>query len=403
MRVSVFLHCEGKRCQVGVLDDEEGNIRFQYADDFVEKPLPLSPLALPVGNQVWQGDRRLNDGLPGIVADSLPDGWGNLLLDRQLQKKGRRLTEISPLERLCWVGRQGMGALEYEPETHLEAFELQSIHLDTLASDVDQVLSEVTDTGVLDRLCSLNGSSGGARPKIVCLVADDGSGELRRGMMPEAGFSPWLIKFHSAADDRDQGAQEFICSELMRSAGITVTETRLFASEKVPGWFGIRRFDRNENGKLHMATAAGLLDCDFRTPCLDYQSILALTQRLVPGKTPLLEQLKRCAFNFLIGNNDDHAKNFSFLMDGSGAWRVSPAYDMVTAAGMGGEHMTALLGKGKNPRISDFVALASMFDVSSCVVKAALDEVCTAVARYPDWAKQYGVKVPAAVRFAFPK
>lgn len=400
MKVSVFLNCEGERRKVGVLDDEMG-IRFQYTADFIKTPLPLSPLSLPIGNQVWQGDRRLNDGLPGIVADSLPDGWGNLLLDRQLQKKGRRLTEISPLERLCWVGRQGMGALEYEPETQLEAFEPQSIHLDTLANDVDQVLAEVTDTGVLDRLCSLNGSSGGARPKIVCLVADDGSGELRRGMMPEPGFSPWLIKFHSASDDRDQGVQEFICSELMRAAGISVTETRLFASEKVPGWFGIRRFDRNETGKLHMATAAGLLDCDFRAPCLDYQSILALTQRLVSEKTALVEQLKRCAFNFLIGNNDDHAKNFSFLMDRSGTWRVSPAYDMVTAAGMGGEHMTALLGKGKNPRVSDFVELAAMFDVSSREVKTALGDVCTAVAQYPELARQYGVNVPAAVRFEF--
>lgn len=400
MKVSVFLNCEGERRKVGMLDDEMG-IRFQYTDDFVDAPLPLSPVALPTSSRVWQGNQRLNDGLPGIVADSLTDGWGNLLLDRQLTRKGRRLTEISPLERLCWVGSQGMGALEYEPETRLEAFEPQSIRLDMLADNVDRVLSEASDTGVLDQLSSLNGSSGGARPKIVCLVADDGSGELRRGMMPEPGFSPWLIKFHNASDDRDQGVQEFICSELMRAAGISVTETRLFESAKVPGWFGIRRFDRNEKGKLHMATAAGLLDCDFRTPCLDYQSILALTQRLVAGKEALVEQIKRCAFNFLIGNNDDHAKNFSFLMNSSGAWQVSPVYDMVTAAGMGGEHMTALLGKGKNPRVDDFLALAGMFDLSSREVKTALGEVCTAVAQYPELARQYGVKVPAAVRFEF--
>mgnify|MGYP000175272648 FL=1 len=162
MKVSVFLNCEGERRKVGMLDDEMG-IRFQYTDDFVDAPLPLSPVALPTSSRVWQGNQRLNDGLPGIVADSLTDGWGNLLLDRQLTRKGRRLTEISPLERLCWVGSQGMGALEYEPETRLEAFEPQSIRLDTLADNVDRVLSEASDTGVLDQLSSLNGSSGGDR------------------------------------------------------------------------------------------------------------------------------------------------------------------------------------------------------------------------------------------------
>lgn len=397
MRVKVFLHCEGKREELGSLDDKNG-IRFQYAPEFLARKISPSPLMVPLASKPWQSKNGLNGGLPGFVADSLPDGWGNLLLDRWLRQHGKELREISPLERLCWIGQSGMGALEYEPETREEIAHQENIHLDYIDDEVQSVLSETPTAKALDRLCSLNGSSGGARPKIVCLVSEDGNFRLKPGVLSEEGFAPWIIKFRSLADAADIGVQEFIASELMRRASIDVAPTRLFPSKKGYGWFGMRRFDRTKKGKVHMMTAAGALDCDFRSPCLDYQTILALTCALV-GPNALLEQIKRAAFAFLIGNCDDHAKNFSFLMDSAGKWSVSPAYDMVYSAGFNAEHMTSLLGKGKNPNRRDFLKLGELFDLASPAVDSAIDDVLEAVSNYPNMARDFGVKVPKSVRF----
>ncbi len=399
MRVKVFLNCEGKRDEIGSLDDR-GGVCFQYAPEFLRRKLSPSPLRVPLSSHLWRGKTALNGGLPGFVADSLPDGWGNLLLDRQLRQMGSQLGEISPLERLCCAGSRTMGALEYEPEAGKELFPQENIHLDSIDDDVQSVLSETPTADALDNLCSLNGSSGGASPKIVCLVSGDGKFQLKAGTLSEEGYSPWLIKFRSLTDTPDLGVQEYICSELMRKASIDVAPTKLFPSKKGQGWFGMKRFDRTKKGKLHMITAAGALDCDFRSPCLDYQTILALTRTLV-GPQALVEQIKRALFSFLIGNCDDNAKNFSFLMDSRGKWRVSPAYDIVTSAGPAGEHMTALLGKGKNPSRSDFLRLGEVFDITSRVVDWALDEVLEAVASYPKFAQEFDVQVPRAVRFDF--
>ena len=397
MRVKVFLNCEGIREEIGALDDSNA-IRFQYAPEFLERKISLSPFALPLSAKVWQGKSQLNRGLPGVIADSLPNSWGDLLLDCRLRSIGRQLKDVSLLERLRYVGRNGMGALEYEPELENGLPRIKAIHLDSIAEDVNAVLSEAPAEETLDCLSSLTGTAGGSRPKIVCLVSDNGKFRLKPGVLAEKGYSPWLIKFRSLTDAADIGVQEFICSELMRKASINVAPTKLFPSKKGKGWFGMKRFDRTQKGKLHMATVAGILDCDYRSPCLDYQTILALTRALV-GPHALIEQIKRAAFAFLIGNCDDHAKNFSFLMNSAGKWSVSPAYDMVSSRGINGEHMTSLMGKGKNLSRRDFFKLGEAFDIASRVVDSALDDVLEALSCYPKMARELDVKVPKDVRF----
>ena len=379
---------------VGVLDDSTSEVVFQYAPDFVRTQRELSPLAAPLSTRSYQG-RIFNNGLPGFIADSLPDGWGNLLLDRQLRRHGRRLEAVSPLERLCWVGSQGMGALEYEPETSIAGFQPDAVVLDALALEAGRIL-EQEETSALDILSSLNGSSGGARPKIVCLV-DENKICFKRGTEAEDNFSPWLIKFRSSYDPKDQGVHEYICSRLAAAAGIDVPETHLFESRKGKGWFGSRRFDRTSSGKLHMVTAAGLLDCNFREPCLDWESVLALTQRLA-GSTALLEQFRRCVFSYMIGNSDDHAKNFSFLMNRTGQWRTAPFYDCVPDIQAGAEHMTAVLGRGSKVERRHFLALAAKFDIDKFAAIKQIDRIAEAVSSYGSLAATYGVKVPASVR-----
>ena len=396
MRVNIFLNIEGKRFWVGGLS-EQGAIYFQYASSFLKTAFEVSPIAMPLSESVWKASNGLFDGLPGFVADSLPDGWGNLLLDRQLRAKGLRLHQISPLERLSWVGKSGMGALEYEPEKEEDGRNYHELHLDSISNEVNSILQEKESKEALALLSQLNGSSGGARPKIVCLVSDDFK-RLARGTLAKKGFSPWLVKFRNHEDSKDAGVQEFVCSQIARLAGINVPQTHLFESTQDPGWFAIKRFDRTGmGGKIHMVTAAGLLHCDFRQPCLDYETLMTLTARLA-GSSALLEMFKRAVLNYSISNCDDHAKNFSFLMDSQGRWSLSPAYDVVPSVSMSNEHMTSVLGIAKEPSRKTFLQLASKFDLTESMAIKALDEVAEAVETYTEQIRQYGVKLMSGVR-----
>lgn len=393
MNVHVFLNLQGQRHLVGLLKDDPLGLLFQYAPDFIKLNWSLSPVSIPLSTSTWKSTNDLFNGLPGFIAYSLPDGWGSLLLDRQLRKKGKRLHQISPLERLCWVGNQGMGALEYEPATEREQFESDEIHLDTLAQDVDAILKENESAEALDMICGLNGSSGGARPKIVCLVSKDKK-QLQRGVLTTDSFDPWMIKFQHSSDSKDIGIHEYICSLIAKRAGITMPQTHLFESQQGGGWFGTQRFDRNLTGKYHVVTAAGLLHSDFRLPSLDYATLMALTLRLC-GMEALLEQFKRAILNFSLGNCDDHAKNFSFMMNEEGKWSLTPAYDIVTTNAFGNEHMTSLLGKGRDVDRDDFIVLAKRFDIARDEANHALDQVADAVDTYKNLAKDFGVKAPS--------
>jgi serine/threonine-protein kinase HipA len=394
MRVLVFLNAFGERRLVGALSDDDG-IAFQYAPEFLKSRIELSPLAVPRTAGLWRGRHDLFGGLPGFVADSLPDGWGNLLLDRRLRALGRHLSDVSPLERLCWVGSHGMGALEFEPEQPVEAFEPEAIQLDALGWDIDAVLEDAASAAQLDRLKLLAGSSGGARPKILCLVSEDRSRIQRMGEC-RGGFAPWIIKFRSSSDNSDQGVIEYAASLAAREAGITMPATHLFPSETCAGWFGIERFDRKGDAKLHMATAAGLLHCDFRLPCLDYETVLALTHRLA-GRKAVVQQFRRCVFNILIGNRDDHAKNFSFVMAEPGRWSVSPAYDLVPETGSSPEHMTSVLGKGRNISRSDLMHLAGKFQIPEASARDIIGQAEQAANLLPKLCSELGARVKVRI------
>lgn len=212
MKTEVILNLEGRRYFVGVLASDQNDIFFQYAENFLNTQLEISPISVPLQRRIWVFNTSSFGGLPGFASDSLPDGWGNLLLHRQLVRRGERLAEIDPLRRLCWVGCQGMGALEYQPEEKFqEEFCPTDIRLDTLAENAEAILSDRESGVALDVLASLNGSSGGARPKIVCLVSDDRR-TLKPGNVENNGAEPWLIKFRNSTDPADTGALEYAVS-----------------------------------------------------------------------------------------------------------------------------------------------------------------------------------------------
>ena len=242
MRLNVFLNAYGKRHFVGILEEQAPRIFFEYSPEFIATGINLSPFMLPLKSQIFEDTKQTFDGLFGVFNDSLPDGWGCLLLDRQLQKKGLSLQQITPLQRLSMIGLNAMGALEYEPITENDSEFVGDIELDSLCLEANHILAGKSSE-VLDKLLTLNGSSGGARPKIVALVSDDKQ-TLIHGNLAKPGYSPWLIKFASSLDNKNIGAEEYVYSKMAKDAGIEMPETHLFPSKNCVGHFGVKRFDR---------------------------------------------------------------------------------------------------------------------------------------------------------------
>lgn len=388
--LNVALDFGASFASVGRLARKDSRIFFEYDTSFLNKKLEISPLRLPLKSGVQSFDPGLFDGLPGVFNDSLPDGWGRLLLDRDLRSKGILPGSFTPLDRLAHVGKTGMGALIYEPDKSKHPVR-GGINLDLLASHSQKIL-EGESSEVLQELLALNGSSAGARPKAMIGVSRDktritgGTSEL------ESNCEPWLAKFPNSLDSVDAGAIEYVYSLMAKEAGIEITETHLFPARKGAGYFAIKRFDRTDNGgRLHMHTASGILHSDFRVPSLDYQDLTKVTMVLTRDIREAQKMYRLAVFNVLSHNRDDHAKNFSFLMDKEGSWRLAPAYDLTFSSGPGGEQSTMVMGEGKNPGLEHLYALAGTADLSRAEASRIIDETKAALSSWSEKAKACGV------------
>ena len=387
--LQVFLQWEEEKIPVGRLAIQKGQIYFQYQDSFLEQALPLSPFRLPLTQELFSGEPHLFEGLHGLFNDSLPDGWGRLLLDRSLLSKGIAYQQLTPLDRLAFVGSSAMGALTYEPETATEPPDDQVIHLDQLARDVTAIL-EGSSGEVVTRLLTMGGgSSAGARPKILASY-NHGSDQLLTGTQQvPTGYEPWLIKFASTTDQPDIGNIEYAYSKMAQAAGIETSETRLFTGQGKRQYFGTRRFDRIGNRRLHMHSASGLLGADHRFPSLDYDNLMRATLALCKDHRELTKVYRLMCFNVFAHNRDDHSKNFAFLMAETGTWSFAPAYDLTFSYGPGGEHSAALLGEGRNPGTPQLLKMASKFGIQQ--PKNIIEEVRTTVDQWPAFAQAANV------------
>lgn len=365
-------------------------IFFEYDPGFLAKGLDISPFRLPLKPGVQTFDHKLFEGLPGLFNDSLPDGWGRLLFDRAMRAKGLLPGGLSPLDRLAHVGHKGMGALTYEPDMS-EMPQDEQIDLDWFAAQSADVLEGEAED-VLAELLALNGSSAGARPK--ALIGFDrqqnhivhGTGTL------DANYEPWLVKFANTQDGVDAGAIEFVYAQMARQAGITIPETHLFPAEQGAGYFATKRFDRNGSKRLHMHTACGLLHSDFRTPSLDYQDLTELTTLLTRDVRETEKMFRLAVFNVLTHNRDDHSKNFSFLMNELGEWRLSPAYDLTFSSGPGGEQSTMVMGEGKRPGLTHLRALGEVAGLREGHINEIVEQTLEALSHWSRLAKEFGVK-----------
>ncbi|MET1026390.1 MAG: type II toxin-antitoxin system HipA family toxin [Dongiaceae bacterium] len=376
---------------VGRLAMLERRIFFQYDAAFLTHGLSLSPFHLANAAHVLGPFDTPFDGLPGVFNDSLPDGWGRLLVDRRARKLGIGLT---PLDRLAIVGRHGIGALIYEPETVLEEGH-GDLDVDVLAADAAATLEGDADE-MLDQLIVLGGSPQGARPKAM-IGWSEAEGRLVHGPRDlDPGYRHFLVKFAAQSDPRDIGPIEFAYSQMAIAAGIRMPRTHLFRSRQGAGFFGIERFDYQDNDRCHVHSLSGLLHADHRLPALDYISVLTATQRLTRDHREVMAMFRLMTFNIIAHNRDDHAKQFGFLMGRDGAWRASPAYDLTYSDGVNGEHTTMVDGEGRAPGDADILRVAKKMGIKKAVAVDIIDAVRSAVAQWPAFASNAGVTKASA-------
>lgn len=381
---------------VGRLAARDGRIYFEYAPDFLQSGLTISPFHLPLQAGVQSFSNALFEGLPGVFNDSLPDGWGRLLLDRALRAHGFTPETLTALDRLTHVGQSGMGALCYEPDQSEKGIQ-DLFNLDQLMTDSQQVLAG-NGTEVVEELLALTGSSAGARPKALIGVNPDKS-EIVHGVrdLPET-FTHWIVKFATTRDGRDSGAIEYVYAQLAKSAGVEMAKTHLFPSKTGAGFFATQRFDRRNNERLHMHTACGLLHADFRVPSLDYQDLIKATYALTKDTREVEKMFRLAVFNVLAHNRDDHSKNFAFLMDEIGDWKCAPAYDLTFSFGPQGEQSTMVMGEGKTPNTEHLVALGKVAGLKPTVINACIDQTRSALAQWKPLARAAGVQAGSIQR-----
>ncbi|MEA2091325.1 MAG: type II toxin-antitoxin system HipA family toxin [Campylobacterota bacterium] len=346
--VNIFLHHLSKKIAVGRLAYKDGVIYFEYNSAFLDTKLQLSPYKLPLRAGVFVCNDNVFEGLFGLFGDSLPDGWGRLLLDRHFLKQGTKYNEITPLDRLSYIGKFGTGALSYEPIIDdIENNNKEKIILDELADASMEILQGQSDE-MIDNLLSLGGSSAGARPKVMIQLSDDKQEIIHGAGSLKAGFSHWMVKFASSTDTKDIGKLEYTYALMAKDAKIEISETTLLHGRH-NSYFATKRFDRDGDDRVHTHSVSGLTHSDFRIPTLDYDDLLGLTFHLTKDVNEQIKMFRLATFNLFTHNRDDHAKNFSFLMQNDGTWKLSPAYDLTFSYGPGGEHSTTYLGEGKNP------------------------------------------------------
>jgi len=385
--VTVYLDERNQRRKVGRLAFKDRQVLFEYDASFIASDIEISPIKLPLRPGVAIADTTIFDGLFGVFNDSLPDGWGRLLLDRTVAKYGIHRGQLTPLDRLAYVGPHGMGALSYEPELGLQNADDAPLLLDKLADESAAVLAGENEE-VFEELLRLNGSSSGACPKIVAQVSPDKKRIIHGRQELQSGFAHWMIKFPSSQDARDVGAIEYAYSLMAKDAGVEMSETHLFCTKRNK-YFGTKRFDRAGDARIHMHSLGGLIHADHRSPSLDYDMVLRVTLALTRNIRDAEKAYALACFNVLAHNRDDHVKNFSFLLNARNEWIFAPAYDMVFSYGPGGEQSMLVMGEGRNPGTAQLQALGKQHGIKDA--PEILEKVKGAVANWPRYAEQADV------------
>ena len=397
-------------------DDDRGFAHFEYDPAFIPGGRQVAPLTMPLASEIYSFpalSRQTFHGLPGLLADSLPDRFGNALIDAWLVRRGRDPGDFNAVERLCYIGARGMGALEFVPATGPRDT-TASVDVAALVELAAEILTRRAVFGsslaparreqALQDILRVGTSAGGARAKAV-IAWNPETDEVRSGQIKAGdGFSHWLLKFDGVAGNKDKelddpqghGLIEYAYHAMARAAGIEMTECRIL-QENGRHHFMTRRFDRTDAGrKIHVQSLGALAHYDFnQAGAYSYEQALRVIDRLGLGKDAAEEQFRRMAFNIVARNQDDHVKNIAFLMDRAGRWSLSPAFDVTysynPAGRWTGAHQMTLNGKRDGFAVDDFVACGRNASLKRGRATAILSEVGQAVSRWREFAEEAGV------------
>jgi len=401
---------------VGYFHLEEGAkyVSFEYDKDFVSRGIEISPLMMPLSNRVYEFPELAVPafrGVPGLLADSLPDRFGNAVIDQWLASKGRTPESFHVVERLCYTGKRGMGALEYKPAMSLHGSNTEKIDIAGLVDFASSVLEDrenihlsAREDMTYNQLLKLGTSAGGARAKAV-IAYNEKTGDIRSGQVDLGnGYDFWLIKFDGVARNGDHNLEdapeytliEYAYYQMALKAGIVMSECKLL-EEGGRKHFMTKRFDRVNGQKLHMQSFGAIAHIDYNEPGLSSYEMAALTARRLGLPSSDIEQFyRRMIFNVLAVNQDDHVKNISFLMDRSGIWTLSPAYDVTFACDSGNKwlqaHQMTINGKKSNILMDDMIACGQNMDLKTSKCKKIIEEVKDAVKEWQTIARSVAIK-----------
>lgn len=404
---------------IGAVALEEGRevAAFEYDPAFAGSGIEIAPLTMPLSDQVYafpELSRMTYQGLPGLLADSLPDRFGNALIDAWLATRGRAPASFNAVERLCYTGKRGMGALEFEPSIGPKARKANRIQVDQLVALASEILAHrnhlKASFAAKDReqalkdILRVGTSAGGARAKAV-IAWNPSTNEVRSGQITAGeGFEYWLLKFDGVAGNRDKeledpkgyGTIEYAYYRMATDAGITMNPSRLF-EENDRRHFMTRRFDRHDNGeKIHLQSLCALAHYDFNMAgAYSYEQALRVIRQLGLPMHAVEEQFRRMAFNIVARNQDDHVKNIAFLMDKTGRWSLSPAFDLTYSFNASGQwtasHQMTMNGKRDDFDREDFKACAKAASMKRGRAETIVNEVIEIVSRWRDYADEAGV------------
>lgn len=350
-------------------------INFEYSDEAKRRNIELSALTLPLEGSRLRSDFPLHQmGLPGPVYDSLPDGWGMLLMDRLFRRRGLNTARIGPLDRLTYIGSNAMGAMSFEPVDPEVLSPEQDIPIAQLASEVQEVLNGEGGE-FLQRLLQLGGSPQGARPKAL-ICRDPESGHFVTRSTP--GYEEWLIKFPAGQEHPEVCAIEAVYAQCLRDCDIETPDTQFFTLPNGQSAFASKRFDRQNGMRVPMQSLAAFTGANYQAPgALDYTNFLRATQFCTNDVREKKKAFERVVFNVIFNNRDDHPKNFAYTMSPAGQWRLAPAYDVTYCEGPGGYHQMDIMGEALDVERKHILSLGEQeAEFSAAEITCLIEKIC---------------------------
>ncbi len=389
---------------------------FEYDKAFIEgvngTDIQLSPLRMPISDRLYSFPNLADafHGVPGMIADSLPDKFGNAVINQWLASQGKTETDFNVIDRLCYTGSRGMGALEYRPALSLDAKTSDKVNVSEMVKFASDVLNKKKSVDIdmssatYSQLLKLGTSAGGARAKAV-IAWNEETNEVKSGQInPEKGFDYWLMKFdgvskngdHDLEDEPEYTLIEYAYYLMAIEAGINMNECRIFKEEN-HNHFMTKRFDRVDGSKIHMQTLAALAHIDYNTPRLcSYELAASYMKQIGLGANEIEQFFRRMVFNVLAVNRDDHVKNVSFLMDKDGTWSLSPAYDVTFSYNPTNKwlskHQMLINNKSELIELTDLLQVASTIGISKPRAKGIIADVKAAVNHWSSIAENVGIR-----------